>query len=519
MRQQVSALAYLDIDADNGGIVLNLSEDGMAFQAVSPLEHEARVNLRVQLPHSRTRIETAAQVVWLSDSNRHVGVRFVDMPPDVRAKIHECLSSEISPHALSPGTALQQEIRVEPQRKPEVAREAGREKRLDSTPRYPRLRPSGGATPRIPHGPEPNRPARANEKTAETHAGTLSTAIGEDKGARPPEKPLPLGTETQAPPSGLAGRDRSGVVYEGFLDRLRSASRTVPSPVVEPPKPALVSSGPRPIVVDSSKNSAPVVSVTTNPAAKDVKHTQKWVGIAVLLALLAILSFGIGTWVGSLKAPTHTDRTPQAIISTAAPTSEPSTNAGKTRNTIQVERKISRKARSEHTEGTSTEAEQKPANPRSAPVELPLHQNVSPAPTTKSPTPPTAAAPPEISPLPAAVPALLPADSIAGPPAPRIVAGRALKPTDRFNPCHLTYRVEPAYPPQAKQQGIEGVVKIHLIIGADGSVTSVKLLSGPPLLVPAAMDAAKYWRYMPALLNGQPVETEQDIEIDFRLPR
>ena len=102
---------------------------------------------------------------------------------------------------------------------------------------------------------------------------------------------------------------------------------------------------------------------------------------------------------------------------------------------------------------------------------------------------------------------------------PRIVAGRKLRPSDRFNPCHLTYRVEPAYPAVAQQQRIEGAVKIHQVIGADGSVQSIKLLTGPPLLVPAAMEAAKYWRYLPALLNGQPVETEQDIEINFRLPR
>jgi TonB family protein len=125
--------------------------------------------------------------------------------------------------------------------------------------------------------------------------------------------------------------------------------------------------------------------------------------------------------------------------------------------------------------------------------------------------------PPEVKP--ASPPAPLTQPSDLRPSTPRIVAGRQLRPTDRFNPCHLSYRVEPEYPTEAKQQRIEGAVKIHQMIGADGSVQSVKLLSGPPLLAPAAMDAAKYWRYLPALLNGQPVETEQDVEIDFRLPR
>jgi len=83
----------------------------------------------------------------------------------------------------------------------------------------------------------------------------------------------------------------------------------------------------------------------------------------------------------------------------------------------------------------------------------------------------------------------------------------------------LTYRVEPVYPPEAKQNGIEGTVKIHVTVDADGSVKNIKLVSGPPLLALSALDAAQYWRYMPALLNGQPIETEQDLEITFRLPR
>jgi len=62
-------------------------------------------------------------------------------------------------------------------------------------------------------------------------------------------------------------------------------------------------------------------------------------------------------------------------------------------------------------------------------------------------------------------------------------------------------------------------VKIHLVVAADGTVSNTEVLSGPPRLAPAAIDAAKYWRYLPALLNGQPVESEQDVEINFHLPR
>jgi len=117
---------------------------------------------------------------------------------------------------------------------------------------------------------------------------------------------------------------------------------------------------------------------------------------------------------------------------------------------------------------------------------------------------------------PPVAPALVNSEAAAS--SPRIVAGLILKPSDRFNPCYLAYRVEAAYPQQAEEQRIEGVVKIQQVIGTDGRVRSVKLLSGPPLLASAALEAAQYWRYVPALLNGRAVETEQDVEIEFRLP-
>lgn len=112
-----------------------------------------------------------------------------------------------------------------------------------------------------------------------------------------------------------------------------------------------------------------------------------------------------------------------------------------------------------------------------------------------------------------------PVDFVPEPAGPRIVDGRVLKPSDRFNPCHLTYRVEPTYPLEAQQQGVQGTVKIHLVIAADGSISSEKFISGPSQLAPAALEAAKYWRYFPALLNGEPVQTEKDVEVPFHLSR
>jgi len=82
---------------------------------------------------------------------------------------------------------------------------------------------------------------------------------------------------------------------------------------------------------------------------------------------------------------------------------------------------------------------------------------------------------------------------------------------------HLLSRVEPVYPEDAKQQGIQGTVKLHAIIDRHGSVENLQSVNGSPALVAAAMNAVRQWRFTETLLAGQSVETEEDIDIVFRL--
>jgi protein TonB len=81
----------------------------------------------------------------------------------------------------------------------------------------------------------------------------------------------------------------------------------------------------------------------------------------------------------------------------------------------------------------------------------------------------------------------------------------------------LTSRVEPLYPEEIRRQRIEGTIKLHAIIGRDGAIQSVGLVSGPPLLAPLAMGAVRQWHFKPTLLGGQPIEAEEDITVVFRL--
>jgi protein TonB len=80
-----------------------------------------------------------------------------------------------------------------------------------------------------------------------------------------------------------------------------------------------------------------------------------------------------------------------------------------------------------------------------------------------------------------------------------------------------TNNVLPVYPQIAKTAHVQGTVLLHAIIGKDGSVEELQFISGPPLLMRAAMDAVRQWQYSSTLLKGEPVRVETQIQVIFAL--
>ncbi|HZW95650.1 MAG TPA: TonB family protein [Candidatus Eremiobacteraceae bacterium] len=81
----------------------------------------------------------------------------------------------------------------------------------------------------------------------------------------------------------------------------------------------------------------------------------------------------------------------------------------------------------------------------------------------------------------------------------------------------LVRRVNPNYPPLARQARIQGQVVLRAVISKDGSIENLTLVSGHPMLAPAAIDAVKQWKYKPYLLNGEPVEVDTEVLVNFTL--
>jgi len=81
----------------------------------------------------------------------------------------------------------------------------------------------------------------------------------------------------------------------------------------------------------------------------------------------------------------------------------------------------------------------------------------------------------------------------------------------------LVRKVNPTYPPLARQARIQGVVILQAQISKDGNIENLQLISGHPMLAPAAIEAVKQWKYKPYLLNGEPVEVETQVQVNFTL--
>jgi protein TonB len=101
--------------------------------------------------------------------------------------------------------------------------------------------------------------------------------------------------------------------------------------------------------------------------------------------------------------------------------------------------------------------------------------------------------------------------------APKPVTPKRITVGGNVQQAMLISQPKPIYPPLAKQARISGTVRFTAIIGRDGTIQNLQLISGHPLLVQSATEAVKQWRYKPTLLNGEPVEVVTQIDVNFTL--
>jgi TonB family protein len=177
--------------------------------------------------------------------------------------------------------------------------------------------------------------------------------------------------------------------------------------------------------------------------------------------------------------------------------------------------KVSAETKSSKPSASASEASKVPATkPAAAPIVI---KNGASQPAPKHEATPDAPAP--------SMTGIAPADN--GGTIPTLIAGQSDAPApvlQRLNVSQgvsrglLVKQAQPVYPANAMRMHIEGAVEILATISKDGDISTTKILSGDPQLARAAVDAVKQWKYKPYLLNGEPVEIQTQVTINFKLP-
>ena len=103
------------------------------------------------------------------------------------------------------------------------------------------------------------------------------------------------------------------------------------------------------------------------------------------------------------------------------------------------------------------------------------------------------------------------------PPPPKPQTPKRIRVGGQVESAKLIFQPKPEYPPLAKMARIQGTVRLDATISKDGTIEDLKVISGHPLLVRAALDAVQRWRYQPTLLNGEAVEVATEIDVNFTL--
>jgi hypothetical protein len=533
MRGTPAACAYIALDDINGGTVLNLSETGMAVAAADALVvADYLPHIRFRLPNVEQRIKVSAQVVWLAESKKTVGIRFVDLSSEVRNQIANWIasdkpSSEIEGIALTPvQSLLPTPIETVPEEpiwravseqdhhfaSELIARAASRPSELvtpdirdASPPLFLEDFPMGVDRDASAAGFGPKvRTDRAESSANRIENSPLRSLVLELSGLQIAALVFLLAFMTLA--VGLtAGRSALALLHrdtekslpttdhtsQALLNRLRertSQPSTPPTadtsvtPTVNPPAPATAES-----------HSETPAAQSLNAPAEDSAASVAPIGPAS-----AITTPSFPDSDNPEASPDRKDST--GVIAKNAP---PPAN--------------SEPAHSSRVVSPMSGATALPAPRRATPATLRApHSSSPPAILFTGPgdgSKPFRLTLPERPIAASSTFAITSQLSVLVPPERgRAAAGEPA----RLQAGELVSFVWPRYSRQGDRHARPETVKVRTTIGELGQVLDVKRVSGSLSLLPAAVSAIRLWRYKPTLVNQTPVQAQQDVTIEFR---
>jgi TonB family protein len=422
-RRTPASLAYVEMGEDNGGIILNLSEGGLALQTVVAVTDEHLSRLRFQLSSACDWVNASGRVVWNGESKKVAGIRFLNLPETVRVRIRNWISLEGSDREFE-------------------EKQAG-------------IRENGKPLPERP----PNRDSQALKQVI------LQKAQNEDFWAPyPPRIPADVPRET-APA------------------KLQTSAPLRPSAMVGP---------------SSNKPSV--------QTARSGKSKQGW-KIGALFTFTAAVSLAVGICIGNgsldpwfrkAEESMHGMRTIEpAAAHTNAEGSSPPSPVPDVLTSSAIEMQLPSQTANLLT---------LPADELQSGVWISAPESGEPSLRLNIP--------PEAVSASSSI-AIVSQRSLVVPP---ISRGGTSQRTERLRVGDLMTFTEPIYPAEARRNKTADTVELRATVTPEGEVRYVGLVIGSPLLAQAAIDAISGWRYEPTLLDGQAIETEDDITMEFRRP-
>jgi TonB family protein len=517
VRQPVRSLAYVELGEGNGGIVLNVSEGGIAVQAVMSLMSDELPCVRVQMAHSKKSIEAKGRITWTGGLRKTAGVEFLDLSQEARSLLREWVALE------APSRDLVEEV-TGPIEKAELPApvQSLLNKSTDVSVLSVQLPPSAESRlAELPSeldqdfSPVPEPTARGSSALDSIHVVPAAVALVA------PEEPVSV-----VPGPVVREREASELKTAAVISATDGATSTPLSVNPSPPSPLpRVSAS-----VPPDRFGFKPPRTITNASVLAGTPREPRLKLPAVVAIFAAVSLAAGWFAGhgALRSIFHEPPNDTFGENAAVENSEVAPPTTPDTSNIEVIDQNNRRwlvpmqgplaasrnlpARAPDNSSSQLQRNEMGSNPT---LSVPVHGGASTAGDGEK------ARPPAVALTSREAETILPTstDPEPRPATPSPAAAGADTQAGALQSGEVIHRVEPVYPPGALAQNIEGTVTLYAVIDTDGTVKSLKFLDGPPSLIPAALAAVRQWRYSPSLLDGRPIQTERQIKIVFQLSR
>ena len=527
-RKRILPLGYVQLADNNGGITLNVSEGGLCITTAHVLLEDRLPSIRLQISDDGSWVNVKGEVVWRSESKKEVGLRFVDLPEQARLQIRTWLlptsppievgrQTELNPRSGNdefplPALSAPEPLHVEPIPYASLTEEA-----IDEISASPRITVSEdlSCVSSLPTSDSSVETCAHSQPVRWHHWLTREwiKTVGEWENAGMVLR-ASIATVTLLLLLGLAPLVREWFSFQpqGTKRMVASGQRqkavetnvgdVVPQPlhpnVVTPPQPQQAEA-PQEINGNLTFLNNRAIEATAMATLNDSPDRVK---AASRPLAPAVSKESVPTEEGSHELSQSNTVSSAPLVPATKPTppgEQPPVVSAPPVAWLHEEARLAPAlipviSAARNAEATGSEK----STPRNAGQGLALPKSTEPAPLINGTVAITTDPYPSIR--------------FSGQP-----DRKKSRIGTRLQLGQLVSRVEPGYPEEAMQKGIQGTVRMHVIVSRDGSVESLVNVDGPPLLVPATLRAVQKWRYSQTLLGGRPVETEDNIAVTFGL--